>query len=139
MITVAHQTLSDLDKISEEFKNQILGNTNIRFVFRQDIPKDAETWAAFFGTKQVVKQTYRATDGKATGESSNRESKEFRIHPDTIKELDVGECVFSVKSSKTLMQARIPMRGEIVDPRPVERGPHDLPLPKTQKSEIMRT
>jgi hypothetical protein len=140
MITVAHQTLSDLDKISPEFKNQILGNTNIRFVFRQDIPEDAETWAAFFGTKQVVKQTYRATDGRATGESSNRESKEFRIHPDAIKELDVGECIFSVKSSKTLDRVRIPMRSLKTDPQPLERGPHDLVVQNfPQKKEILET
>lgn len=132
MIHLAHQTLSDLDEVSPNFKNKILGNTNIRFVFRQDIPEDAETWASFFGTKLVLKSTFRSTDGQNTGEASNRLSKEFRIHPDEIKELPVGECISSVKSSKTLKRTRVPLPKERRENRPLERPAHDFepsPIP----------
>jgi conjugal transfer pilus assembly protein TraD len=128
MIHLAHQTLSDLDEVGPNFKNKILGNTNIRFVFRQDIPEDAETWASFFGTKLVVKSTFRSTDGQETGEASNRLSKEFRIHPDEIKELGVGECISSVKSSRTLKHTKVPLPRERKILRPLERPAHNYSL-----------
>lgn len=134
MIHLAHQTLSDLDAVSPTFKNKILGNTNIRFVFRQDIPEDAETWASFFGTKLVLKSTFRSTDGRNTGEASNRLSKEFRIHPDEIKELAVGECISSVKSTRTLKRTKVPLPRETFVKRPVERPAHNFepnPFAKT--------
>jgi len=109
MIHLAHQTLSDLKVISDSFMGKIMGNTNVRFVFRQDDPDDAEKWANFFGTKDTLKTTFRTKEGDSTGEASNRISKEFRIHPDTIKELAIGECIFSVKSSETLSQIRVPL------------------------------
>ena len=98
MIHLAHTTLSDLNCISDEFSGQILGNTNVRFIFRTDDPDDAERWSRFFGTKRVTKQTYRSKDGSRTGDTSNRESQEFVVPPDTIKSLKIGRCVFSVKT-----------------------------------------
>jgi hypothetical protein len=88
MIHVAHQTISDLNQpktLGEGFMGKILGNTNIRYVFRQDDPADAELWSAFFGTRNVIKETYRTHDGFWTGDASMRETKEYRIHPDRIK------------------------------------------------------
>lgn len=140
MIHIAHQTLSDLNKVGPDFMNQILGNTNIRFVFRQDIPEDAEKWAAFFGTAGTVKATYRVSQGSSTGESSQRETKEFRIHPDTIKELAVGECIFSAKSSQTLEKVQVPLPTYNSPPRPANRPPHDFAYPPTQQNnEMMET
>lgn len=108
-IHLSHQTLSDLEKVSPEFKRQVLGNTNVRFVFRQDDPEDAETWASFFGTADVVKKTYRTSGGQETGESSNRLSREFIIHPDGIKTLMTGECIYSAKSRRVLKKIRVPL------------------------------
>lgn len=108
MITIAHQTLSQLDRIGEGFRGEVMGNCNGRFVFRQDEPDDAETWAKFIGTRSAVKQTYRTSDGRNTGESSNREAEEYVIHPNVIKQLDVGECVFFSKSPRRLSRMRIP-------------------------------
>jgi hypothetical protein len=108
-IHLAHQTLSDLKKVSPEFQRQVLGNTNVRFVFRQDDPDDAETWALFFGTKEVVKSTYRVSAGSETGDSSNRLSREFNIHPDAIKALGTGECVYSAKSRRALEVIKVPL------------------------------
>jgi conjugal transfer pilus assembly protein TraD len=134
MIHIAHQTLSDLKAIDEQFMGKILGNTNIRFIFRQDDPVDAETWANFFGTTSVLKQTFRTSAGENTGDASNRISKEFRIHPDVIKELAVGECIFSVKTSKRLQRLRVPpLKVErYFDKRPVERETqnYEVPVPK---------
>ncbi len=108
MIHLAHQTLSDLDKVSPEFTGQILGNCNVRFIFRQDHPDDAETWSRVFGTRRTVKVTHQIAEGSYTGTGSQRETQEFKIGPDTIKELGVGRCVFSMKNTGTLKRLKIP-------------------------------
>ena len=108
MIHMAHQTLSDLEKVGKHFEGQVLGNTNVRFIFRQDDPVDAERWSKFLGTQKVTKKTHQAQDGNLTGMTSNRETQEFKIHPDTIKELLVGECIFSAKTERELKKVRIP-------------------------------
>ena len=107
MIHLAHQTLSDLDKVSPEFTGQILGNCNVRYVFRQDHPDDAETWSRVFGTRQTVKLTKQVAEGVHTGAGSLRETQEFKVGPDTIKELGVGRCVFSMKNTGVLKCLKI--------------------------------
>jgi conjugal transfer pilus assembly protein TraD len=126
MIHLAHQTLSDLERVSPPFKGQILGNCNVRFIFRQDVPEDAETWAKFLGTKRSIKQTFQKESGVSTGRSSNREAEEFRIHPNHIKELKTGTCVFSMKSDGKLCELKIPFPPKLPKPRIVqlERVPH---------------
>ena len=108
MIHLAHQTLSDLNCISPEFTGQILGNCNVRFIFRQDDPDDAERWSRFIGTQKVIKKTFRTKDGTQTGESSNRESQEFVISPDRIKSLRIGECIFSMKTEGHTRAIQVP-------------------------------
>ncbi len=108
MIHLAHQTLSDLSLVSKEFAGQIMGNTNVRFIFRQDDPDDAETWSRFFGTRNAIKRTFQTQDGTSTGLSSNREVLEFRISPDTIKDLPIGECVVSIKTDRIFEKIRVP-------------------------------
>ena len=124
MIHLAHQTLSDLNRVSPDFMGQIMGNMNVRFIFRQDSPDDAELWSRFFGTRSVVKQTFRTKDGLGTGESSNRLSQEFRVSPDTIKELGTGACVFSVKSRKGEPEKlQIPFRAKDFEPTHFKKAP----------------
>lgn len=100
MIHIAHQTLSDLNRISHDFAGQILGNCNVRFIFRQDDPDDAERWSRFLGTQAAVKRTYQMQAGQQTGLTSNRVVQEFVISPDQIKRLRVGEAVLSVKTER---------------------------------------
>lgn len=128
MIHLAHQTLSDLEKIGRIFMGQVLGNCNVRFIFRQDLPQDAETWAKFFGTKSTIKKTFQMDSGLSTGHSSNRESQEFRIHPDTIKEFGTGECVLSIKSERKLKKMKIPFPVEHLKTEkfPLEREPTEF-------------
>lgn len=126
MIHISHQTLSDLIKVDGgmgSFLGQIQGNINNRFFFRIDDPKDAETIASFFGTKKSFKTTSRLSQGSQTGDGSIRETHEFQIHPDTIKNLDVGSCIFSSKTGKHLSLTKIPLPSpkKYFKPRPLLR------------------
>lgn len=112
MIHISHQTLSDLKRVDNGigvFLGQVQGNINNRFYFRIDDPEDAEGISAFFGTKLTTKTTSRVVGGMTSGDGSIRETLEFRIHPDTIKSLEVGTCVFSSKTSRRLSLLKIPM------------------------------
>jgi len=108
MITIIHQTLSDLERVSPTFKGQVMGNCNVRFIFRQDDSKDAEEWSKYLGTKKVVKKTFRTSDGIQTGDSSNRETEEFKVHPNEIKTLKIGDCILSMKTERVLKRMSIP-------------------------------
>lgn len=109
MIHIAHQTLSDLKRISPTFAGQILGLCNVHLVFRQDDPDDADYWSRFFGTHKVTKRTYQTQDGQTTGASSNREVQEFNVDPDRIRTFKVGICAFSIKNASVLRILKAPL------------------------------
>jgi hypothetical protein len=138
MIHVAHQTLSDLGAVSKEFAEKVMGNCNVRLVFRLDVPDDAETMARTIGTQEVIKETYQTNDGSRTGVSSNRAVREFLVSPDDIKSLPDGTCIFSMKMGAIHRKVRIPFSqgqadawkpkgGEMKTPGggPVTRGFYD--------------
>jgi hypothetical protein len=110
MIHLAHQTLSDLRKVSPHFLGQIMGNCNVRFIFRQDDPDDAELWARFIGTRMVQKVTEQISGGLTTGQGSQRMVHEFLVAPDRIKNLPVGVCILNTKSPKLLKEVKIPFK-----------------------------
>ncbi|MCZ0933336.1 MAG: TraM recognition domain-containing protein [Oligoflexia bacterium] len=96
------QGLADLKAVSPEFKDQIVGNTSTKIIFRQDVPKDAETWSGIAGTFSSKKKTYQVigmeTEEQMTGMGSLREVKEMRIEFDVFKKLSVGQAVLIDKS-----------------------------------------
>ncbi|MBU6155059.1 MAG: type IV secretion system DNA-binding domain-containing protein [Bdellovibrionales bacterium] len=135
MIHLAHQTLSDLKKVSHTFEGQLMGNINNRFIFRLDVPEDAERLSKFFGTKTVTKQTFQTEGGSVTGRGSAREVQEFEVHPDSIKTLPTGQCVVSIKTSGFLSVVGIPplLDRNLPSPKqPVDREPLRIEAPQTE-------
>jgi hypothetical protein len=109
MIHMAHHTVGDLEKVSEHLKKVVMTICSNRAIFRSGDPDEADYLARLIGTRQVIKKTFRTTDGLKTGESSNRETEEFLVHPNRIKNLDIGECVFQMKTEKFTEVLRLPM------------------------------
>ena len=97
------QGLSDLSKVNHDFKNQIIGNTASKILFRQDVGKDAEEWAGIAGTFSSQKKTYQVSgteaDEEMTGIGSVREVKEMKIEFDVFKKLSPGQAVLIDKFS----------------------------------------
>ncbi|MBK7893036.1 MAG: TraM recognition domain-containing protein [Bdellovibrionales bacterium] len=96
-IVVAHQEISDLDRISPQFCGRLMGNTATLFAFLQKRPESAELISGIAGTRRVNEVT-RQFDSKMlfripTGMQSQKEVDEFIVHPNVIKSLGVGECV----------------------------------------------
>ena len=84
------------------FQQQVLENTNIKIILRQDDPESVEKFTKVGGTRPVVISTYQTEDrllGKGfTGQGSIRAGQEFRVDPDLIRALKRGEAVVIWKS-----------------------------------------
>ncbi|MDE0118675.1 MAG: TraM recognition domain-containing protein, partial [Bdellovibrionales bacterium] len=91
------QGLSDLSRLGSDFKNQIIGNTINKILFRQDVGNDAEEWALMAGTFSSKKTTYQIsgldTEEELIGTGSVRKVKEMRIEFDVFKKLSQGQAV----------------------------------------------
>jgi hypothetical protein len=96
-VVVAHQEISDLNRISPEFAGRLMGNTSTLYAFLQKRPESAEIIAGIAGTKTVREETYQH-DGtwifsRPTGMKSVKEVEAYATHPNVIKSLRVGYCV----------------------------------------------
>ncbi len=108
-VVFSHQALGDLDKVSPAFRNIVLTNTNIKCVLRNNDPDTAEYFARSFGTETTEKLTERLKThffwASKTGESSLREVEQYKVHPNQIRGLGVGQGFVTIphlKGVKTL-------------------------------------
>ena len=107
MVTLAHQSLGDLQNISPTFMKLIDENTLNKIYLKQTDPELAELIARSLGTYTKEEQTYRMTPGTYgnqihTGESSNKTVQEFYFSPDKVKNLHkYGQGYFIYKGDNT--------------------------------------
>lgn len=102
-VTILHQSLGDLVfRGFSNFQQQVMENTNIKIILRQDDPWSVEKFTKIGGTRRTVIPTYQTEEkiiGKGfTGTGSVREGQTFRIEPDLIRALKRGEAVMIWKS-----------------------------------------
>jgi len=91
---LATQSLSDLDTVSNQFKEQIIENCNNYIALRQNSSVNAEHWASVFGTRETMQATYQIKEGESTELGSLRKTRGFIYHPDDIKLLKAGTGIF---------------------------------------------
>ena len=95
---LATQSLSDLDHVSDHFKEQIIENCNNYIVLRQNSSVNAEHWSNVIGTRETMQATYQisgeAGEVKSTDLGSLRKVREYLYHPDDIKLLATGKAIF---------------------------------------------
>ena len=92
MVTLAHQSLSDLRRISEDFMKCIDENTMNKIYLKQTDPMLCELIAKSMGTYIKQEKTFRMSGGHFgnqvhSGESSNKMVNEFYFPPDKVKNL----------------------------------------------------
>lgn len=107
----AVQSLSDLDIVSDSFKNQVVENCNNFIFMRQNSPQSAELCAEIIGTVEKIKMTYQVgnvnDDENEDLKGSARKTREFVIHPDIIKNLPKAQAVFLSKDNNIIEQVLI--------------------------------
>lgn len=101
-ILLATQELADLDRAARGLRDQVLGNTAVKIVHRQDVPASAQTIAQMAGTEKAWEQTYQVGRGPLlgrydTGRGTRRQVEQFVVHPNEIKALSTGRAVVITK------------------------------------------
>lgn len=80
---------------------QILENCNIKIVMRQDDPQSIEIYSRISGTEKTFKDTQQVQEDfvsqSPTGMGTIRVVEEFRLKPNTIRELARGETGIILK------------------------------------------
>ncbi|WP_158244687.1 TraM recognition domain-containing protein, partial [Pseudomonas sp. MPBD4-3] len=80
-VVFAHQSLGDLEKVSPDFKQIVLTNTNIKIIMRSNDPDSAEHFAKTIGTVSGEKTTERRKKSllksENTGDQSVRVTEEY--------------------------------------------------------------
>jgi type IV secretory pathway TraG/TraD family ATPase VirD4 len=95
---LATQSLSDLDNVNAEFKEQIVENCNNYIVLRQNSSVNAEHWSNVIGTRATMQATYQIKGDsggvQSTDLGSLRKTREYIYHPDDIKQLGTGTAIY---------------------------------------------
>jgi type IV secretory pathway TraG/TraD family ATPase VirD4 len=89
------QELADLrPPDNPSLADQVLGNLTTLIAHRQVVPQSAETLAGVMGTRGAWTHTEKTENWLAatspTGEGTRTRTREFVVHPDTIKRLPTG-------------------------------------------------
>lgn len=92
-ITSAFQTSSDINKISPELCQQVFENSLNWYVMKQRMQDAAELISTSIGTIESIKKTVRVEDDQEQSMGSQRNVEELLVHPNIIKNLDVGQCI----------------------------------------------
>ncbi len=105
-VLLSTQELADLERLTPGFKDQVLGNIGVLMAHRQNVPHSAELIAQMIGTNSVWRTTHQTeqvrffgnTQTRGTGLGTSKQVEEFRIHPNEIKELGIGQAVLITKA-----------------------------------------
>ena len=96
-VLLATQELADLDRAAPGLRDQVLGNTALKLVHRQDVPASAHTIAQMTGTEKVWDHTYQLAGGILgrydTSRGTRRQVEQFVVHPNEIRSLRTGHAV----------------------------------------------
>ncbi len=103
-ILLAHQTFSDLEKVSKEFANGIWDNTRNKVILYQNQYELCDRIAKSLGTEKQVELTVRrSVDGFLNStsmlEASSREVDAYKLHPNRIKNLACGQAYLAQDAS----------------------------------------
>lgn len=105
---LATQSLSDIEiKGGKALLGQVLNNCNNYIIQRQNNPDDAEVLANIIGTKDDFVITSQIASKGSTGAGTVRESRQFVVHPDEIKQLGRGMAILSSKQSNSFNNVMI--------------------------------
>jgi type IV secretory pathway TraG/TraD family ATPase VirD4 len=106
-VTLSTQALGDLRKVDPTFLDQVLGIVNSFIIHRANTEDDAKVYAGLTGTefrKKFRQSVEHSTNlfglgrGSGTGTGTVEDVEEFRVMPNEIQELRMGEMVYVTKS-----------------------------------------
>ena len=105
MVLVSHQTYSDLNEISPNHLQIVLGNTNTRILLKTNDPDTLEHFAREIGTQKTITTTHQVDTNisSPTGVGSLRVVDEYIIHPQILRQLQTGIGAIKTLDGTTLL------------------------------------
>ncbi|WP_439498505.1 TraM recognition domain-containing protein [Bosea sp. (in: a-proteobacteria)] len=101
---LATQSFADIaqgaERNGDKFLDQVIGSINTFMTYRLNAPSDCEIIAGISGTLEGVEFTVQTVEGVGTGAASARHTRTFRIHPDAVRNLEIGEAIYINKSRR---------------------------------------
>lgn len=94
-VVLATQELADLDRAASGLRDQVVGNTALKIVHRQDVPASARLVAQMAGTERVWEETRQVGAGWFGGPlrgATSRQVERFVLDPNLIMTLRTGEA-----------------------------------------------
>lgn len=106
-LTMAIQTMADINLLNPELTVQIMENCSNWFILKQRISKSAEDISVAIGTLISSKTTEVIEDGEKSGKGTERAVHELIVHPDIIKNLKIGQCILLRQSPHSVVHLNI--------------------------------
>ncbi|MBV9196837.1 MAG: DUF853 family protein, partial [Solirubrobacterales bacterium] len=117
------QEFVDLERAGRGLRDQIIGNTAVKIVHRQEVPASAQLVSELIGTERVWEETEQLGGPWLRGYGgSRREVERFVVHPNEIKTLRQGEAVVIAKVPATSVD-RVLISPPAVAAAPAPRAP----------------
>jgi hypothetical protein len=106
-LLLATQEVADLRSAAPELADQVLGNVETVIAHRQSVPDSAELIARIAGTRASWDRTEQVSHGIPNGRATRSRSRQFSIHPDSIRTLERGCAAVCVGSERRCALVRI--------------------------------
>lgn len=100
-VIIAYQSSGDLEHISNVFSKRVSSNCGIKLFFGTNEPTEAEEMSNRVGTRKSTKKTQKLVEETIEKIGSIRDVEEFIIHPNDIKNMDIGDILMLNKWGKT--------------------------------------
>jgi hypothetical protein len=105
-VLLVTQEFADLNRAAPGLRDQVVGNTTLKIIHRQDVPDSAFLVARMAGTERVQETSYEVERGwfggvAATGRGTRREVERFVVDPNRIATLRPGEAVVITKAPQS--------------------------------------
>ena len=125
-VALSTQELADLDRAAPGFRDQVLGNTALKLVHRQEVESSARVLSGLAGTepgwREVRSIPAFGGRGRRTSRGSRQEIEVPVVHPNELKRLSTGQLVLLSNVPEPRV-ARTTVRRAEPDARPRRRGP----------------
>lgn len=116
-VTLSTQALGDLRRVNEAFMDQLLGIINSFIIHRANKDDDAIVYAGLTGLEKKYRfaQTVEMTaqrfggigKGSGTGGGRVEEYEDYRVSPNEIQELDMGEMIYLTKAPNMIEKVTV--------------------------------
>ena len=133
-ITIAHQSLGDLEAIDPAYAHQVNDSTNTKVFLRVNDPDTAQHFCDSVGTDKKIETTKQVhLEGQSPDAimGTQRVVHEYLIHPTELKHLETGQAVY--KCGRWYGRVLLPGYFEPVDD--VELPGKEAPEPETPSPE----